>query len=50
MLPNLLSHRPNIDEIYFHAKDTYDAKYKLLINKRKDVDLKNYDSSKAFIE
>ena len=33
-----------------HAKDSSEAKYQLLINKREDVGLKHYNDSKAFIE
>ena len=28
----LLSHQPDIDKTYSHAKDSYEAKYQLLIN------------------
>ena len=31
---NLISHQPDIDKIYLCAKDLYEAKYQLLINKR----------------
>ena len=47
---NLISHQPNIGEIYLYAKDLYEAKYQLLINKRKGVRLKYCNDSKAFIE
>ena len=33
-----------------YAKDTYEAKYQYLINKREKVGLNHYDDSKAFIE
>ena len=33
-LLNLINHEPDIDKIYLYAKDTYEAKYKLLIDKR----------------
>ena len=32
-LLNLISNQPDIDKIYFYAKDTYQAKYQFLINK-----------------
>ena len=32
-LLNLLNHEPDIDNIYLHAKDPYEIKYQLLINK-----------------
>ena len=34
LLFNLIIHQPDIDEIYLYAKDSYEAKYQLLINKR----------------
>ena len=33
---NLISHQPDIDKIYLYAKELYEAKNQLLINKRKD--------------
>ena len=33
-----------------YAKNPYEANYQLLINRRKDVDLKCYNDSKDFIE
>ena len=47
---NLISYQPDIDKIYLYAKDPYEPKYQLLINKRKGVGLKPYNNSKAFIE
>ena len=32
-LLNLKSYQPDIDKIYLYAKDPYEAKYQLLINK-----------------
>ena len=34
---NLISQQPNIDKIYLHAKDSYEAKYQFLINKREST-------------
>ena len=34
-----MSHQPNIDKIYLHAKDPLEAKYQFLINKRESVEL-----------
>ena len=34
-LLNLISQQPDIDKIYLYAKDPYEPKYHLLINKRK---------------
>ena len=46
---NLLSPQPDIDKIYLYAKDLYEAKYHLLINKRKSTGLKHVNDSKAYI-
>ena len=42
---NLIENQPDIDKIYFYAKDPYEAKYQYLINKREDVGI---DHPKAF--
>ena len=34
-LSNLIDPQPDIDKIYLYAKNLYEAKYQLLINKRK---------------
>ena len=47
---NLIENQPNIDKMYQHAKDPYEAKYQYLINKREKVGLNLYDDSKTFIE
>ena len=47
---SLISHQPDTDKIHLHAKDPYQAKYQLLINKRESSKLKYYKHSKAFIE
>ena len=47
---NLISQQPDIDKIYLYAKDPYEAKYQLLINKRESTDLKYLNNLKAFIE
>ena len=54
---NLISHQPDIDEIYLYVKDSYEddkdlhqAKYQLLINKRENKGLTHLDNFKAFIE
>ena len=46
----LINHWPDIDKIYLYAKDTFDAKYQLLINKQESTKLKHFNDSKAFIE
>ena len=48
----LISLQPDIGKMYLYTKDPYEAKYQLLINKRKRTGLQHlndYDS-KAFIE
>ena len=39
-----------IDKIYLHPKDSYEAKYQLLVDKREDVGLEEQNAYKAFIE
>ena len=34
---NLISHQLNIDKIYLYAKDLYEAKYQLLINRKEST-------------
>ena len=50
VLLSLINHEPDIDKIYLYAKDGYNAKYKLLINKRESTGLKYLNDLKAFIE
>ena len=47
---NLINHEPDIDKIYLYAKDPYDAKNQLLINKRESTGSKYLNDSKVFIE
>ena len=47
---NLINNQPDIDKIYLYAKDPYEAKYQLLINKRKSTGLKHFNDPRAFIE
>ena len=49
-LLNLINNQPDIDKIYLYAKDPYEAKYQLLINKRESTGLKHFNDPKAFIE
>ena len=49
-LLKLINNQPDIDKIYFYAKDPYEAKYKFLINKRESTGLKHLNDLKAFIE
>ena len=46
----LTAYELDIDKIYLYAKDPYEAKYQLLINKRESTGLKYLNDSKAFIE
>ena len=46
----LINHEPDIDKIHLYAKDPYEAKYQLLINKRESTGLKYLNNSKAFIK
>ena len=46
----LISQHHDIDEIHLYAKDPYNTKYQLLINKRGSKELKHLNDSKAFIE
>ena len=48
-LLNLINNEPDIDKMYLHAKDPYEEKYQLLINKRESTGLKYLKGSKAFI-
>ena len=47
---NLIGHHSDLDKIHLYAKDSYRAKYQLLINKCEGVGLNEYNDSKAFIE
>ena len=47
---NLINQQPDIDKIDLYAKDLYEAKYQFSINKRESIGLKQFNSSKAFIE
>ena len=49
-LLNLINNQPDIGKIYLYAKDPYEDKYQLLINKRESTGLKHFNDSKAFIE
>ena len=49
-LLNQINNEPDIDKVFLYAKDSYEAKYQLLINKRESTGLKYFNDSKAFIE
>ena len=42
--------QPDIDKIYLHAKDSYEAKYQCLINKRESVGTNHFNDPKTLIE
>ena len=47
---NLINNQPDIDKLYLYVKDSFEAKYQILINKRESTGLKRFNDSKAFIE
>ena len=49
-LLNLINYQPDTDKIYLYAKDSFEARYLMLMNKRKSAGLKHYNDSKAFID
>ena len=49
-LLNLINNQPDIDKIYLYAKDTNEAKYQYLINKRESTGLKHFNDSNFFFE
>ena len=44
---NLINNEPDIAKIYLYAKNPYEAKYQLLINKRESTGLKYLTDLKA---
>ena len=49
VLLNLTNHKPDINKICFHAKDSYEAKYQFLMNIRESTGLKYLNDSKALL-
>ena len=49
-LLHLINHEPDIDKMYLYTKNPFEAKYQLLVNKRKSTSLKYLNDSKNFIE
>ena len=45
-----MENQPDIDKIYLHAKDPYEAKYQYLINERENVGINHLNGPKAFIQ
>ena len=50
LLLNLIENQPDIDKIYLYPKDSYEAKFQYLINKRERVGINHFNDPKAFIE
>ena len=50
VLLSLIENQPDIDNIYFYAKDPYETKCQYLINKREAVAINHFNDPKAFIE
>ena len=46
----LISNEEGTVKIYLYAKDPFEAKYQLLINKRENIRLKYFNDSNASIE
>ena len=49
-LINLINEQNDIDNIYLYARDLNEPKYKCLIKKREDVEIKHVNNLNAFIE
>ena len=48
-LLNLTENQPDIDKMYLHVKDPYEAKYQYVINKKEGVGIDHFNDPKAFI-
>ena len=48
-LPNLINEQHDIDKIYLYARDLNKPKYKILIKKREDAEIKHLNDPNAFI-
>ena len=46
----MIKNQPDIDKIFFYAKDPYEAKYQLLVNKRESTGLKYFNDPEAFTD
>ena len=44
----MIKNQPDIDKTFFYAKDPYEAKYQLLINKRESTGLEYFNDPEAF--
>ena len=45
LLFNLISYQPDVDKIHLYAKDSYEAKHQMLINKLEYPGLKHFNDS-----
>ena len=50
VLLSLINNQPDIDKIYLHPKDLFQAKCQFLINRRESTGLKHFNDPKAFID
>ena len=48
-LLNLINNQPDIDKIYLYAKDPYEDKYQVLINKRESMGIKILKNPKLLL-
>ena len=46
----MINTQPDIDKRYLYAKDSFEARYQFLIDKRESIGLKHLNLPKAFIE
>ena len=47
---NLIENEPDINKIYLHAKDPFEAKYQYLIKIREKVGIDSHNDPRAYIE
>ena len=47
---NSIENQPDIDKIYLHAKDPYEAKYQYLIKMREKVGIDHHNDPRAYTE
>ena len=50
VLLNLKENQPDMDKIYLHAKDPYEAKYQYLIKIREKVGIDHHSDPRAYIQ
>ena len=50
VLLNLIENQPDIDKIYLHAKDPYEAKYQYSIKIREKVGIDYHNDPRAYVE